>query len=111
MSKLQAGDRVKHNFSSDRGVIEATRRDPQGYNYLVRWDYPDNGRNVRDWYRSEVMSKYEKKVIATYALVFLIVMLVGTYAVIYMNTYNACQEFRSSNLNDVPAKCLKEYLR
>jgi len=57
MSKLQAGDRVKHDFSNDRGVIESTRKDPQGYNYLVSWDYPDNGRPKRDWYKAEVLER------------------------------------------------------
>lgn len=57
------------------------------------------------------MSKYEKKVLATYALIFLIVMLVGTYAVLYMTNYNTCHAFRNSNLSEVPSRCLQEYLR
>jgi hypothetical protein len=54
MSKLQVGDRVKHDFSLDHGTIKQVRKDPGGYNYFVEWDFPDRA-DQNDWYKSEVL--------------------------------------------------------
>lgn len=51
---FQINDRVKHDFSNDRGVITKIRKDPSGYNYFVEWDYPDR-KDQNDWYRAEVL--------------------------------------------------------
>jgi hypothetical protein len=54
MSKIMIGSMVKHNFSFERGTVLAYRRDPDGYNYQVRFHLDDGGERT-DWYKREVL--------------------------------------------------------
>lgn len=56
-TRLMPGAKVQHDFSRNRGVVIDVRKDLQGYDYKVRWDYPDRIDWAEGWYQRDVLEE------------------------------------------------------